>query len=73
MSNKLGLTAGRPSENRKKQALAAVAEKDQTVRVNFDLSDDDHMRLKMHAVKSRQSISQIMRDLIDKNIPKLSD
>jgi len=73
MSNKLGLTAGRPSENRKKQALAAVADKDQTVRVNFDLSDDDHMRLKMHAVKSRQSISQIMRDLIDKNIPKLSD
>ena len=73
MSNKLGLSAGRPSENRKKQALAAVADKGQTVRVNFDLSDDEHMRLKMFAVKSRRTVSEIMRELIDKNIPRLSD
>ena len=73
MSNKLGLSAGRPSENRKKQALAAVADEGRTVRVNFDLSDDEHMRLKMYAVKSRRSVSEIMRELIDKNIPKLSD
>lgn len=73
MSNKLGLLAGRPSENRKKQALAAVANKGQTVRVNFDLSDDEHMRLKMFAVKSRRTVSEIMRELIDKNIPRLID
>lgn len=73
MSNKLGLLAGRPSENRKKQALAAVADKGQTVRVNFDLSDDEHMRLKMFAVKSRRTVSEIMRELIDKNIPRLID
>lgn len=71
--SKLGLSAGRPSENRKKQALEAVADKGQTVRVNFDLSDDEHMRLKMHAVKSRRSVSEILRELIDQNIPKLSD
>ena len=71
--SKLGLSAGRPSENRKKQALEAVADKGQTVRVNFDLSDDEHMRLKMYAVTSRRSVSQILRELIDQNIPKLSD
>jgi hypothetical protein len=71
--SKLGLSAGRPSENRKKQALEAVADKGQTVRVNFDLSDDEHMRLKMFAVKSRRSVSEILRELIDQNIPKLSD
>jgi hypothetical protein len=71
--SKLGLSAGRPSENRKKQALEAVADKGQTVRVNFDLSDDEHMRLKMYAVKSRRSVSEILRELIDQNIPKLSD
>lgn len=66
MSNKLGLSAGRPSENRKKQALAAVADDSRMVRVNFDLSEEAHMRLKMCAVKSRRSISEIMRELIDK-------
>lgn len=71
--SKLGLSAGRPSENRKKQALEAVVDKGQTVRVNFDLSDDEHMRLKMYAVKSRRSVSEILRELIDQNIPKLSD
>ena len=71
--SKLGLSAGRPSENRKKQALEAVADKGQTVRVNFDLSDDEHMRLKMYAVKSRRSVSTILRELIDQNIPKLID
>jgi hypothetical protein len=73
MSSKLGLSAGRPSENRKKQALAAVADEGRTVRVNFDLSEDEHMRLKIYAVKSRRSVSEIMRELIDMNIPKATD
>ena len=54
--SKLGLAAGRPSENRKKQALASMAEENRTVRVNFDLDDEAHMRLKIYAVKSRRSV-----------------
>lgn len=69
--SKLGLAAGRPSENRKKQAMAAIADESRTVRVNFDLSEDEHMRLKMYAVKSRRSVSEIMRELIDKHIPSI--
>ena len=68
--SKLGLSAGRPSENRKSQALAAVvSDEPRKVRVNFELSEGDHYRLKMHALKTRRSISEIMRELIDKNIP----
>jgi hypothetical protein len=73
MSSKLGLSAGRPSETRKKQALAAVADEVRTVRVNFDLDDNTHMRLKLYAVKSRRSVSEIMRELVEKNIPQISD
>jgi hypothetical protein len=69
MSN-LGLSAGRPSEARKKQALAAMSDEARTVRVNFDLSEDEHIRLKMYAAQTRQSVSDILRDLIEKHIPK---
>jgi len=71
--SKLGLAAGRPSENRKKQALASMAEENRTVRVNFDLDDEAHMRLKIYAVKSRRSVSEVMRELINNNIPQLSE
>jgi hypothetical protein len=70
MNKTIGLTAGRPSENRKK-AMAAITNDCRIVRVNFDLNEEEHMRLKMHAVKSRRSISEILRELIDKNIPKV--
>lgn len=66
----LGLSAGRPSEAKKKQALAAMSDESRTVRVNFDLSEDEHVRLKMYAVQTRQSVSDILRSLIEKHIPK---
>lgn len=68
--NKLGLSAGRPSENKKAQALKAVSEdKGQMVRVNFELDEADHLNLKIYAAKERRSISEILRELIEKNIP----
>lgn len=68
--SKLGLSAGRPSENKKAQALKAVSEdKGQMVRVNFELDEADHLKLKIYAAKERRSISEILRELIEKNIP----
>lgn len=68
--SKLGLTAGRPSENKKAQALKAVSEdKGQMVRVNFELDEAEHLKLKIYAAKERRSIAEILRELIDKNIP----
>lgn len=70
MSGKLGLAAGRPSENRKAQAMAALAEQSaRPVRVNFDLNESDHLRLKIHAAQTRQTVTDILRDLVTKYVP----
>jgi len=67
--SKLGLSAGRPSENRKAAALKAVSEnKELMVRVNFELDEKEHIKLKMYAAKHKRSIAEILRELIDKNI-----
>ena len=71
--SKLGLTAGRPSENKKAAALKAMSEdKSQLVRVNFELDEDKHLKLKIYAAKERRSIAEILRELIEKNIPTQS-
>lgn len=68
--SKLGLAAGRPSADKKAQALRAVADvKARMVRVNFELDESEHMRLKVYAARERRSISEILRELIDQNIP----
>ena len=68
--SKLGLTEGRPSENKKAQALKAVSDdKGPMVRVNFELDEAEHIKLKIYAAKERRSIAEILRELIDKNIP----
>ena len=42
------------------------------VRVNFELEESEHMKLKVYAAKERRSIAEILRELIDKNIPAQS-
>ncbi len=71
MSNSLGLSAGRPSEQKKAAALKAMAEDKQTkVRVNFELDEAAHLKLKVYAAKSRRSISDVLRELIEQHVPK---
>lgn len=71
MSNSLGLSAGRPSEQKKAAALKAMAEEKQTkVRVNFELDEAAHLKLKVYAAKSRRSISDVLRELIEQHVPK---
>lgn len=70
MSKPLGLSAGRPSENKKAAAMKAIIDdRGQMVRVNFELNEAEHLKLKIYAAKNRRSIAEILRDLIDKNIP----
>lgn len=70
MSNSLGLSAGRPSEQKKAAALKAMAEeKLSKVRVNFELDETAHLKLKVYAAKSRRSIADVLRELIDRHIP----
>ncbi len=62
--NKLGLKAGRPSEKKKAATLSALADKSDTVRVNFDLDRAEHIKLKIYAAKAGKPIAEVLRELI---------
>ena len=63
---KVGLHAGRPSEKKKTATLSALADKSETVRVNFDLARDEHIKLKIYAAKAGKPIADVLRELIAK-------
>ncbi len=62
----VGLRAGKPSAGDKRKGLAmdALTEKNQTVRVNFELDREEHIRLKVHAARAGKSIAVVLRDLV---------
>jgi hypothetical protein len=62
--NRLGLKAGRPSEKKKAATLAALAAKSETVRVNFDLDREEHIKLKIYAAKTGKRMAEVLRELI---------
>ena len=61
-----GLRAGRPSEDKKAVTLASLADKGATVRVNVDLERGHHRALKMLAANQQRSVSDILREAIQK-------
>lgn len=61
---KVGLKAGRPSEKKKAAILSALADKSDTVRVNFDLDREEHIKLKIYAAKAGKRIADVLRELI---------
>jgi len=61
------LTAGRPSAKGSKAAtLASIADKKDTVRVNFDLSREQHTRLKVYAAKQGKTVKELLTDYVEK-------
>lgn len=58
------LRAGRPSRARKAATLSSLADKGPTVRVNFDLVRDEHVRLKVLAAQQGRTVADIMRELV---------
>jgi hypothetical protein len=63
----VGLKVGKPSVGEKKKglALAALTEKNLTVRVNFDLNRDEHIKLKVYAARAGRSVADVLRDFVD--------
>lgn len=57
----MSLSAGRPS---KKSTLADMSDKPATVRVNFDLSREEHIRLKIYAAKCGKSVKKVLTELV---------
>jgi len=58
------LSAGRPSRSKKTATLSSLADKGPTVRVNFDLERDEHVRLKVLAARQSRTVADIMRELV---------
>ncbi len=60
---KTEIRAGRPSARKAASTLSGLADKADTVRVNFDLDRDEHTRLKIHAARTGCSIAEVLREL----------
>ncbi|ECT4107458.1 chromosome partitioning protein ParB [Salmonella enterica subsp. enterica serovar Muenster] len=62
----LGLAAGRPSASQKSKAatLASLADSKAIKRVNFNLTEDEHLKLKVAAAKQGKSITQLLTDYV---------
>ncbi|EFL5392021.1 MULTISPECIES: plasmid partition protein ParG [Pseudomonadota] len=62
----LGLAAGRPSASQKNKAatLASLADSKAIKRVNFNLTEDEHLKLKVAAAKQGKSITQLLTDYV---------
>lgn len=59
------MPAGRPSRSKEATSINAFAdEKEKMVRVNFEVTRDEHTKLKVHAAKSGRSISAVLREFV---------
>jgi len=61
---KVGLSAGRPSDKKKAATFATLTDKRETVRVNFDLARDEHIKLKIYAAKAGKRIADVLREFV---------
>lgn len=60
----MSLSAGRPSKASKQAMLTDMADAKPTVRVNFDLARNDHIKLKVYAAQQGKTVRQVLSDFI---------
>ncbi|NKD88848.1 chromosome partitioning protein ParB [Haematospirillum sp. 15-248] len=58
------MVAGRPSATKAGPTLSDLAERTDTVRVNFELDRIEHTKLKIHAARTGRSVSDILREMV---------
>ena len=64
------LTAGRPSaRSNKSVTLASLADEVSTKRVNFELTADQHTKLKIYAATKGKTIKELLTDYVE-SLPK---
>ncbi len=65
MSKQGTLTAGRPSATKSRAAtLASLADDTAMKRVNFELSADQHTKLKIYATKQGKTIKELLTEYV---------
>lgn len=63
--NLSALKAGRPSARQdKEKTLSGLTDSPPTKRVNFDLTVEDHARLKIYAARQGKSIKDILNEFV---------
>ena len=70
MKQTRGLTIGRPSSN--KEAAIKALNNQKYSRINIDLPPEIHKNLKLFAIQRGVSVANLIRELIDKNIPLIT-
>lgn len=60
-TKKTGLAAGRPSVAKQK---ISMSDEPVLVRINAQVTEAEHLKLKMHAVKNKTSISDLLRAFV---------
>jgi hypothetical protein len=58
------LAAGRPSKGRDVTPINVFAEQEKPVRVNFDLSREEHAKLKIHAIHAGKTVADVLREFV---------
>ena len=65
MSKQATLTAGRPSATKSRAAtLASLADDTAMKRVNFELSADQHTKLKIYATRQGKTIKELLTEYV---------
>jgi len=60
------LSAGRPSAKTNKAAtLASLADQKEKARVNFDLTPELHIRLKVYAAKQGKTVKDVLTEFVE--------
>jgi hypothetical protein len=65
MSKQKILSAGRPTLRNKDKILASLSDDIQLKRVNFDLTFDNHLKLKMYAAKRGKTIKEVLTEFVE--------
>jgi len=58
------LKAGRPSVGKSK-SINAFSDDSKLVRINFDVTKDKQLKLKMYALKEGKTVSDILREFVN--------
>ena len=59
------LKAGRPSSEKRAMTMGDIAGSEKMKRVNFDLPEAWHTKLKMHAAAQGKSIKDVLTDFVE--------
>ena len=67
MTKNINLAAGRPSARRKQEVRLEDVFKDpvKMKRVNFDLSEDSHKKLKKYAIDQQKSVREVLTEYVE--------